>query len=373
LSLRALAFVCLCHVAGPGHAADLDDPFLLRNQLPLGLLFLDQTPRSARILPGRSTRLEIHFTYESTFVTTDRLVDTFRQDDFGALDGRVTASLLRADAAAQPGGTSFIMDGETLRGVLDFGIGLGGRFELGVEVPFLLHTSGFMDAGIAGYHDWLGFPDGGRNAFARNQYVAGYVGNGEEVFVNRPPGGIRAGDLVLNGRAALLKSHGRLPDIAAGLSLKIPTGAASRLDGSGRADFGASLQVTRRFRRATAHFGYMVTRVGDWALAPGVPLSSPKSLFVAGSFGVTSRTSLIGQFLRSSGPFRFEAGSDLGRLATEIAAGFRHRLPGRTLLEWGIIENLDHYLNTPDIGVFLGVSVSPGEEDSRRAGVTAFR
>ncbi len=368
MCLSTLTLACLCTVARPVHAADLDDPFLLRNQLPLGLLFLDQTPRSARLLPGRSTRLEIHFTYESTFVTTDRLVDTFRQDDFGAFDGRVTASLLRADAAAQPGGTSFIMDGETLRGVLDFGIGLGGRFELGVEVPFLLHTSGFMDTAIADYHDWLGFPDGGRNAFARNQYVAGYVGNGEEVFVNRPPGGIRPGDLVLNGRAA----RGRLPDIAAGLSLKVPTGAASRLDGSGRADFGASVQVTRRFRRSTVHCGYMVTRVGDWTLAPGVPLSSPKSLFVAGSFAATSRTSLVAQVLRSSGPFRFEAGSDLGRLATEIAAGFRHRLAGRALLEWGIIENLDHYLNTPDIGVFLGVSVSPGEEDSRRAGVTRF-
>jgi uncharacterized protein DUF3187 len=336
----------------------------VRNQLPFGLLFLDQTPRSARLLPGRATRLEIHLTYESTFVTTDRLVDTFRQDDFGALDGRVTASLLRADAAAQPGGTSFIMDGETLRGVVDLGIGLGGRFELGAEVPFLLHTSGFLDAPIASYHDRFGFPDGGRNAFARDRYVAGYVGQGEEIFIDRPPGGIRPGDLVLNGRAALLRSHGRLPDISAGLSVKLPTGEASRLDGSGRADYGVSLQITRRFHRATAHFGYMVTRVGGWALAPEVPLSSPKSLFVAGSFNVTSRTSLIGQILRSSGPFRFEAGSDLGRLATEIAAGFRHRIAGKTLLEWGFIENLDHYFNTPDIGVFLGISVSPPGETS---------
>ncbi len=364
--LAVLAFLAvLISLAASARAAELDDPFPLRNQLPFNLVFLDQTPRSARILPRRATRLAIDFAYESTFVTTEGLVSAFRQDDFTLYDGRVTAPILRAAAGSSPGGTAFILDGETLRSLVDFGIGLGGRFEIDAEIPLLLHTSGFLDPFIDDYHDRLGLPDGGRTAFARDRYIAGYVGDGEEIFIDRPPGGVRPGDLVLTGRAALLKSGDQRPDIAAGLSLKLPTGSARRLDGSGSVDAGVSFQISRRFERSTLHGGYAVARIGDWALAPRLPLHSSRSLFVAYSFAATARSHLVVQILRSSGPFSFRPGSDLGRVAQEITAGFRHRMHGGLQLEWAVIENLDRYLNTPDAGVFLGLSrtsAGPGGE-----------
>ena len=178
------------------------------------------------------------------------------------------------------------------------------------------------------------------------------------MFEDRPPGGLRPGDLVVGGRVALLKNRPRWPDLSAGLSLKLPTGAAARLDGSGRADYGAALQVRRRIGRVTLHAGYAQTRVGEWALAPGLPLGSSRSLFGACAVGITSRSTLVVQILRSSGPFRFRPGSDLGRVAQEIAAGLRSRTRGGFFVEWAIIENLDTALNAPDVGLFVGLGSS---------------
>ncbi len=337
-------------------AAEPDDPFPVRTQLPFDLLFLDQTPRSARILAARRTRLIVHGTYESTFVTNDALVTLFRQDHFNRFQGRVTLPILEAVAAGTPGGTAFIMDGETLRTVLDFGMGVGPRSEIGAEIPLLLHTSGFLDSTIDSYHAALGLPDGGRPAFAGNRYLAGYVGDGEEFFFDHPPGGVRLGDVVLTGRTAVVKGREHSPDVAAGLSVKLPTGDPHRLDGSGRADYGLSLHVSRRFGRSSLHAGFQVTRLGGWSLAPAVPLLSPRSQFGAYSFAATPRSTLVVQILRSSGPFHFRSGSDLGRVALEIAAGFRHRAPRGFFIEWAVLENLDSYYNTPDVGTFVGLT-----------------
>ena len=44
----------------------------------------------------------------------------------------------------------------------------------------------------------------------------------------------------------------------------------------------------------------------------------------------------------------------------EVAVGFRRRLPRGIDLEWSVIENIDPFYNTPDIGAFLGLNYSPG-------------
>jgi hypothetical protein len=328
----------------------------LRNQLPFHLMFLDQTPRAARLLPRHQIRFALHLTYESTLAASDDLVSLFRQDDFATFDGRVTQPVLETVAAGTPGGTAFILDGETLRAAIEARFGLAPRLEVGLEIPLLSHGGGFLDSLIDGYHERLDLPDGGRTAFARDRFRAGYVGDGESFFFDHAPGGVRLGDLAISARLGLAPGRGRWPGVTGALTLKLPTGDADRLHGSGSADYAASIQLTRKLVRATWHAGYAHTWLGGWEIAPDLPLQDPRSLFVACAFQAGERTALVVQVLRSSGVFPYRAGSDIGRVAQEIAAGFRHRLPGGALLEWGFVENLDHYHNTPDIGAFLGIS-----------------
>jgi hypothetical protein len=353
-------------------AEEPDGPYTLRNQLPLHLLFLDQTPRTAHLLQPRKTRLAVYVTYESTHAATDSLISLFRADDFATFDGLVTQPLLEAVAASTPGGTAYFLDGETMRTVLDASLGVGSRFEIGLEVPFLLHTGGFLDSIIDNYHDRFDLPDGGRTSFQRDRYVSGYVGDGASVFIE-DRGGVGLGDIVLTGRAALLRASSRRPAITLSASAKLPTGDPDRLDGSGSADYSAALQVSARLGRSSLHGGYAYTIVGDWDLAPSLPLSNSESLFATYSFAATPHTSLIVQFLRTRGPFEFRAGSDIGRVSNEIALGLRHRMAGGVLFDWALIENLNTDLNTPDVGAFLGVTYYPGETrtpgmESRGAG-----
>jgi len=335
---------------------EVDDPFPLRNQLPLNLLFLDPAPRGARLLGRGAFRIAVNLAYESTLLATDDLINLFRDDHFATYKGRVTLPVLQAIAAGTPGQIAFVMDGEIMRGVIDLGVGLGRSFELDLEIPFLVQTSGFLDSPIDHYHDQFGFPDGGRGAFARDQFVIGYVGDGAQVFVDRPAGGIRPGDVVLTGRMALLRDRRRAPDLAAGLALKLPTGDAPLLEGSGRADVALTVQVGRRIGRSALHGGYAITRVGDWSMAPGVPLFDARSLFGTYAFRVSASTALLAQYLRTSSPFHYRRGSDLGRVAQEIALGFRTRLSRGLLFEAAFLENLDARLNSPDVGGYFGLS-----------------
>jgi len=328
----------------------------LRNQLPLNLLFLDPAPRSARLLRRGASRLAVNLAYESTFLATNDLINLFRNDDFATYKGRVTLPVLQAIASGTPGQIAFVMDGEIMRGAIDLGVGLGRSIELDLEIPFLVQTTGFLDSPIDHYHDQFGFPDGGREAFARDRFVIGYVGDGAQVFVDRPAGGIRPGDVVLTGRMALLRDRRRAPDLAAGLALKLPTGSAALLEGSGRADVALTVQVGRRIRRSALHGGYALTRVGDWSMAPGVPLLDARSLFGTYAFRVSASTALLAQYLRTSSPFHYRRGSDLGRVAQEIALGFRTRLSRGLLFEAAFLENLDAHLNSPDVGGYFGLS-----------------
>ncbi len=341
-------------------ASRRDDPYPLRNQFPLHLIFLDQTPRSARLLSHGERRLTVHTTYENTQGGTDALINAFIIDNFQTLNGFVTQPILEMAAAANPEGTAFYVDGETMRTVIDFALGMNERFEFDVEIPFLMHTGGFLDSIIDEYHEALSLPDGGRPGFQRDRYANGYVTPGTSVFVEGGRDGIRLGDIVLTGRTALVKAGEGHPAISLSLSAKLPTGDADRLDGSGSADYGAAIEVSGRVGRSSLHAGYAYTKIGSWDLAPDLNPRNSRSLFGTWVFSATPRTALIAQLLRTRGPFEQTAGNDLGRATTEIAFGMRHGTGEGLLFDWALIENLDNQFSAPDIGAFLGLTLPIG-------------
>jgi hypothetical protein len=239
-------------------------------------------------------------------------------------------------------------------------VGIAGRLEIGAEIPFLSQGGGFFDPFIDSFHDRFHLPDGGRGGFAHNQYRVGYVGDGETIYFDRAPSGLRLGDIALSATGALLVERGRTPALSLTLSAKLPSGDYRALDGSGSRDYGAALRGSKRFGRSTAHLGYAYNAIGDWRLAPGLPLRNSRSLFAAYALSATPHTCLIVQALRTTGPFPLRSGNDLARTAMELMAGFRHRLPRGFQVEWSFIENLDPFYNTPDIGTFLGLTYRIG-------------
>lgn len=337
-------------------ASDLDDPLPVRDPFPFRLLFLDQHPAGAGTQPARRARFTLSASYVNTMVATDDLIGLYEQNGQQAYDGLVTLDILKMVANAQPSGTAFVLDSESSRTALQARVGVAKRLELGAEVPFLSQGRGFMDSLIDTFHEHFHLPGGGRTGFAHGQFRAGYIGNGEMVYLDETSSGVRLGDIIVSATGALLVERRRSPALSLTLSAKLPTGDYRRLDGSGSRDYGAALRVSKRRGRSTAHAGYAYNALGDWRLAPELPLHNSRSLFAAYVYSATPDTSLIVQALRNAGPFPFRSGNDLGRVAMEVSGGFRHRLPRGFQVEWSFIENLEPYYNTSDIGAYLGLS-----------------
>ncbi len=328
--------------------------------MPLDLLFLGQTPRSARLLGPQNSRLSLTIAYENTFAATDGLISLFEQDNFSNFGGEVTQPILEAVAASLPSGTSFYVDGETIRTVIDAGLGFGSRFEVNLEVPLLTHSGGVMDSFIDSYHDRFGFSDGGRPGFVTDRFAVGYVGDGESVFIEGGSSGIELSDIVISGRAGLLLPRERRPAVTASFSVKLPTGDPDRLAGSGSTDYGVSVELSQVLGRSTLHGGLSYSNVGKWDLAPGLPLTNAGSAYIAYAFEMTSRSHLVGQILGSSGPFESRSGNDLGRSSYEVAIGMRYRNSSGFSFEGALLENLNSDFNAPDVGLFFGITYRPG-------------
>ena len=352
---RAPLIAMIFMISWSAFASSSDDPLPIRGQLPFKLLFLEPAPAAADIEPYLEARFSLHATYENTLVASDALVNEFDRIGMATYNGKVTLPILDSIASGQPSGTAFILDGESLRTVIDARVGVARRLELGIEVPFLSHGRGFLDGPIDSFHDRFHLPDGGRPGFAHDEFRAGYVGDGQTVYFDEPPGGFRLGDIVVSVTGVLLRPRARIPAITASLSAKLPTGDYRELSGSGSTDYGLGVRLTRKWTRFTFHLGSAFNRVGEWRLAPGLPLHTTRDLYGSIAFAARPRMHLIGQAIRTSGPFPFRPGNDLGKVAMEVSVGFRYQLPGGLDLEWAVIENLEPYYNTPDIGSFLGI------------------
>ncbi len=350
-----------------GAAPRLDDPFPLRGQYPLTLPFLDLTPHSAFLLADGETSLSVGLAYESTMTMSTDL-DQFYRSGKGPADGRVTQAILTQVAADSPSGHAYYVDGETLRTTIAGAVGVGTRCELGLTLPLVWHTSGFMDGPIERWHAFWGFPDGGRPEFARDQYVVGYDDRGRAVFLGDAPGGVRAGDLVLSARVALLRSQSGAAALAASADIKAPTGDPDRFDGSGSWDEGVGLLAGWRLGRSSLHFGAQASWLGAWKLDDSPTIGHRFALFGGYAFACTPRLTFVGQMLSGHGPFPSRDGGDLGDPTIEVALGLRHAGAPNNAFEWALLENLTSRLNTTDVGLYLGWSrrMAPSLQRARK-------
>jgi len=131
------------------------------------------------------------------------------------------------------------------------------------------------------------------------------------------------------------------------------------------------VQVSKGLGRSFLHGGFAHSVIGEWALAPNLPLRAARSLSATYGFSITPDAALIVQILRSRGPLPLRLGGDLGRASMEIAIGVRHHRPSMGgEITWAIIENLTPLHNTPDVGLFFVYGTRPRGPSGAAAGTT---
>ncbi len=136
---------------------------------------------------------------------------------------------------------SITLDGETYRLALIWRRALAANFEVGVELPYIIHSPGVLDNTIEGWHDLLGLSNSQRDKAPSNTLDYQYQWDGTTLmgFTEANSG---LGDLRLFASKAIVRSPQR--SIKATASLEFPTGDERKLRGSGDADFSLFLSAT---------------------------------------------------------------------------------------------------------------------------------
>ncbi len=237
-----LGLVSLLLLSTPAHARILNQqpygPLPTRVQNPLYLQFL-ATPLEAPKTLNRNQ-------FETTLATT--FSNLFEYDPTGT--------------------TTTNLDMEIWRTALQFSYGVTEELDVKIEVPFISNGGGFLDGFVQWYHGVFGFPNGGRNLVADNQFSY-QVSQGGVSLINYGPTGFGLSDITVRTKY-LLSDKIKLPFKLAILPyVKLPTGNENKGLGSGHVDAGLSLIGQKSIKRF--HF---TTQAGFVLLGPVTNLTA---------------------------------------------------------------------------------------------------
>jgi len=294
----------------------------------------------------------------------------FGLPDAGEGGDLLTAGASRWDAllqvashsvADERGGEGLLVDGETSRLELVYARGLSERWEIGVEVPIVTHQSGSLDSLIDGWHDVFGLPDGSRDDRPRDALQFLYLSN-NGILANFTRSTAGLGDVRLRAGFALGTTGNYRSALRFGL--KLPTGDADDLLGSGGTDLNVGLagdwQALGQSERLSAFYRLHVSWLGE----PEYLAARHRDVVVQAGGGlryqVSDRIGLSAQASWRSALYEAEV-QMLGEAAGSLTFGGDLALSDRWSLLIGVGEDI-LVETTPDVTFQLAVRYQPDRQ-----------
>lgn len=228
-----------------------------------------------------------------------------------------------------------------------------GPWRFRATLPVMNRSAGVLDGAIDDWHRFFGLPQGARPDRARYGYALTYT-NAAGVTV-ASAGGTALGDLALEAGRVLIGREGASLALYGGL--EAPTGERGRLTGNGALDAALWLEAGTDLGSRVALSGRAgVSRPGGDAL---VPLKASVGF---GTLALKWRaTTRLEAALQLDAHSAVAAGSALKFLdsAVMLTFGGRYRLDSGTVLEAGVVEDID-VDHSPDVTFHLGWRVPLG-------------
>ncbi len=246
------------------------------------------------------------------------------------------------------------MDFEVLRWTFKVRWGVWDRFDADVEVPFLRFSRGFLDQFVKDYHDFFGFPQGGRDQVPNNQFHYEVSLDGKPLYHTPRAGTFTISDVVLNARYRIHSEEEIWPGMVFKASVKFPTGNSSGGFGSGHLDYGGFLLVEKNWSRFSV-YGNLGAVIPGPLVGADSSILQPQPfgvLVVGGEYRFTDWFSLVLQLDDNTRPYRRSPLLLLRRHALEIGGGFRFKAWGHESLEVGFA---DGFGSVPDFTASLDV------------------
>ncbi len=325
LGAGAVVGVMACTIAGCVSQPRYSGPMPVRNQHPAQLTVMHMPPASTQTLPAGRLTTRFDAAYSSLFLSGIGLA------------------------------RSFAMDGEYLRFGPTLRTGLGGGFELGVELPFAHTTGGFLDSFLIQYHDVFALPDQDRESVTNDNFQVTAVRDGSTVW-QVEKSGIELLDVPIWLTYELLEPESGL-GLAVRTGLELPTGDEETGYGSGEIDWSVGVLLERHFESVALYGQAQHTFAGTPSIARrgGLEFQDVTSIALGIEMPLLENLHAFTQVEFETSTLR-----DLGLRTTEreqvlIWAGGRYGFGAeqRCAIEFGIGEDLRGYAS-PDVTVWLG-------------------
>lgn len=288
----------------------------------------------------------------------DASLSEFGQSDFG-----LTFTVVNNAEIKDTDTESIRLDGETYFADIRLRRRVHERLELGLDIPFVRHSNGFLDDAIFDWHDLWGISNSKRDG-SSNELNYRYSNNGSvEQQLRSSSSGI--GDIQLSAAMPIIAGGGvGSRYVSMRFSVKLPTGDSADLHGSGAMDaaLGLYAQDSRMlWGRELAYLGFAgVLVLGDGDILPDQQRSAVAYGGVAATWHATERFGITGQ-LQAQGAYIDSELDELGGSSIQLAVGGVYSVPRHGLsFRFALVEDVISDA-TPDFAVHLAIDISGGQ------------
>ena len=251
---------------------------------------------------------------------------------------------------------SITLDGESYRLSAIWRRGISPFFEIGMEVPYVTHSSGAFDNLIEDWHDMVGLTNNDRDDSPSNSLDYRYK-QGDTTLAGFTTGNSGLGDIRLFASKSLLTSYKRSLKISA--SLKLPTGKENYLHGSGDTDY--SIYISANDSETFSHWnisGYGqlgVIKIGQKSDIQDIRRDSALFGGLGFNWAFTQTIDLKAQ-LQSHTPIYNNGIDQMSHTSTLLAIGGAIRLSDTSRLDIGLVEDLVTD-SIPDVTINMAFSI----------------
>jgi len=266
-----------------------------------------------------------------------------------------TVNLASNSTNAQTPNEIVYFDGEMFRLDFDLRYGLSENIEIGLNIPVVKHSCGFMDSSIDGFHSFLGLSGGARAGVPQDEIWYAYIQDDNSYF-NIYEDSFGVGDVSLRLAYQLVK--GKRHSLAFRTNLKFNTGKKENLIGSGTFDFSFQLSgQTKGIGERPAYFFYSLgyLNIGNGSLLEDFQTHN----VVFGSLGLAVRANKWFapkmQFDYHSRIYKNSTTQELSGYGLQFLLGSDFILSKKLILTAGFSEDVK-INNSPDFVFHMGMN-----------------
>jgi len=317
-----LLFLLLCPAAS-AHAEAFSGfgPIPVRNYQPIQLIFLNLPFERASVLQPGAFAVSIESTEINEIATNQERVQA-------------------------------VLKFETNRTVLSGSLSPMPRLELSLGVPFISRFGGFLDPFINTVEDVFHTSNAERNLFPDNTFGGFHVRRGDTVLFEGKKQQFELGDIWGSAKYELWRRPG-FPVIAVRGAVKVPTGRAGSVFGSGKPDFGVGVAVEHQFLSWLLVYGNFAMIYPIGPITPGrLTLNPIMTEGVAGEAQLWRRLSVVLQQEAYTSPFHGNGARLLDGTVVELTAGLNIACPP-LLFQLAAVDNISPVVSAADLSVLL--------------------